>query len=531
MSQVYNLEPPTKGQVVLRTTYGDIEVELWPKEAPKAVRNFTQLCMEGYYDNSIFHRVIKDFMIQGGDPSGTGSGGESIYGKKFKNEFHSRLKFCHRGLVACANEAGKADSNSSQFFITTERCDHLDRQNTIFGRVSGDTIFTVLRMQEVEVDDHDRPVDPPTITSCEVLLPPFDDIVPRTTPEERRAKAAAVNEAKRLADVCERKQHGKRLNVLSFGDDAQEDQEDERDAANVRFRSAHETLQGDSVLEAAAVGVHDDHVAHLQERMAAEKKAQAARDKAAATTAAVGMTDASRTGDIDDEADMFAEAMRAKVQARSGTSSRAVPALAHMAAEQAPRQNEEHGTINMGHGQQSNIVGISDRNLAAHEASTFLSDHKKMVAQYKKQKLCREDREADTLSKMKIFKSKLRHARSGVEDAHATAPHAAAPHLTVAYDGKVNTTIDHKSYMPASWRIDNYLDESDDDAVETLVALATRRVLWDANDGVADPTTRNESVDDYKVVDPLLEAGKAAFNLKTQKAKKRGNQWAGRANM
>lgn len=110
--------------------------------------------------------------------------------------------------MACANEAGKADSNGSQFFITTERCDHLDRQNTIFGRVSGDTIFTVLRIQEVEVDDHDRPADPPTITSCEVLLPPFDDIVPRVTPEERRAKAAAAVEAKRLADVRERKQHG-----------------------------------------------------------------------------------------------------------------------------------------------------------------------------------------------------------------------------------------------------------------------------------------------------------------------------------
>lgn len=110
--------------------------------------------------------------------------------------------------MACANEAGKADSNGSQFFITTERCDHLDRQNTIFGRVSGDTVFTVLRIQEVEVDDHDRPADPPTITSCEVLLPPFDDIVPRITPEERRAKAAAAVEAKRLAEVRERKQHG-----------------------------------------------------------------------------------------------------------------------------------------------------------------------------------------------------------------------------------------------------------------------------------------------------------------------------------
>jgi peptidyl-prolyl cis-trans isomerase SDCCAG10 len=74
MSSVYVLEPPTKGKVVLTTTAGPLDIELWPKEAPKAVRNFVQLCMEGYYDNTIFHRIIKTFMVQGGDPTGTGTG-------------------------------------------------------------------------------------------------------------------------------------------------------------------------------------------------------------------------------------------------------------------------------------------------------------------------------------------------------------------------------------------------------------------------------------------------------------------------
>lgn len=119
--------------------------------------------------------------------------------------------------MACANEAGKADSNQSQFFITTERCDHLDRQNTIFGRVSADTIFTVLRMQEVEVDEKDRPVDdPPFIKSCEVLLPPFDDIIPRTTPEERRLKLAAAAKQKQLDEVRERKLKGKLLHRMTL---------------------------------------------------------------------------------------------------------------------------------------------------------------------------------------------------------------------------------------------------------------------------------------------------------------------------
>lgn len=78
MSTIYITEPPTKGKVLLRTTLGDVEIELWAKEAPKATRNFVQLCMEGYYDNTIFHRVIKNFIAQGGDPTGTGEGNNHI---------------------------------------------------------------------------------------------------------------------------------------------------------------------------------------------------------------------------------------------------------------------------------------------------------------------------------------------------------------------------------------------------------------------------------------------------------------------
>ncbi|KAJ0972141.1 hypothetical protein J5N97_020100 [Dioscorea zingiberensis] len=78
MSTVYTLEPPTKGKVILETTMGPIDIELWPKEAPKAIRNFVQLCLKGYYDRTIFHRVIKSFLVQGGDPTGSGIGGESL---------------------------------------------------------------------------------------------------------------------------------------------------------------------------------------------------------------------------------------------------------------------------------------------------------------------------------------------------------------------------------------------------------------------------------------------------------------------
>ena len=148
MSTVYATEPPTTGKVVLETNYGEIEVDLWTKEAPLACRNFIQLCMEGYYDQTIFHRVIKDFMVQGGDPTATGTGGESIYGEPFKDQFHSRLTFAHRGIVAMAND-GERNQNCSQFFMTVDACPWLDNKHTIFGKIQGETIFNLIKISEL----------------------------------------------------------------------------------------------------------------------------------------------------------------------------------------------------------------------------------------------------------------------------------------------------------------------------------------------------------------------------------------------
>lgn len=163
----------------MKTTAGDIDVELWSREAPLACRNFVQLCMEGYYNGTIFHRVVKGFIAQGGDPNGDGTGGESIYGKPFKDEFHTRLRFCRRGLVAMANSG--RDDNGSQFFFTLGETQELQNKHTIFGKVSGATIYNVLKMEEGEIDANERPVYPYKINKTEVLLNPFDDIVPRKT--------------------------------------------------------------------------------------------------------------------------------------------------------------------------------------------------------------------------------------------------------------------------------------------------------------------------------------------------------------
>ncbi len=118
---------------VLETTQGVIEIELRPDIAPKTVENFVTHSKNGYYDGLLFHRVIEKFMLQGGDPMGTGRGGESIWGGKFKDEFSSKAIFDKSGILAMANSG--PNTNGSQFFITTVPTYWLNGRHTIFGYV------------------------------------------------------------------------------------------------------------------------------------------------------------------------------------------------------------------------------------------------------------------------------------------------------------------------------------------------------------------------------------------------------------
>ena len=120
--------------VVIETSMGTIEVEMYRAEAPKAVENFVKLAEKGYYNGIIFHRVIDKFMIQGGDPKGNGTGGESFYGKGFEDEISPKHKFDRAGLLAMAN-TGQPMSNGSQFFITLAPTAWLNGKHTIFGEV------------------------------------------------------------------------------------------------------------------------------------------------------------------------------------------------------------------------------------------------------------------------------------------------------------------------------------------------------------------------------------------------------------
>lgn len=119
--------------VTLHTDYGDIKLELFCEQCPKSCENFLALCASDYYNGCVFHRNIKGFMLQTGDPTGTGKGGNSIWGDKFEDELSDTLKHNVRGVVSMANNG--PDSNGSQFFITYAKQPHLDLKYTIFGKV------------------------------------------------------------------------------------------------------------------------------------------------------------------------------------------------------------------------------------------------------------------------------------------------------------------------------------------------------------------------------------------------------------
>ncbi|KAI7832937.1 cyclophilin-like domain-containing protein [Kickxella alabastrina] len=143
----------TKENVTLSTSMGNITFELYWDDSPLACQNFYTLSKRGYYDNTLFHRIIQDFMIQGGDPTGTGRGGESAFGRKFEDEVN-RLKHTGAGILSMANSG--PNTNGSQFFITLKPTPHLDGKHTVFGRVSKG-MEVVRSLGLVATDASDRP--------------------------------------------------------------------------------------------------------------------------------------------------------------------------------------------------------------------------------------------------------------------------------------------------------------------------------------------------------------------------------------
>jgi len=153
-----------KTVAVIKTTMGTIEIEFYEKEAPKTVENFIGLAKKGYYNGILFHRVIDKFMIQGGDPTGSGSGGSSLWGKEFEDEVTPNLVFDKEGIVAMANRG--PNTNTSQFFITLSPQRRLDGHYSIFAKViKGQEVVRAIGKTKTK---NDRPVVPVKMLSIKI---------------------------------------------------------------------------------------------------------------------------------------------------------------------------------------------------------------------------------------------------------------------------------------------------------------------------------------------------------------------------
>ncbi|EGE07173.1 peptidyl-prolyl isomerase cwc27 [Trichophyton equinum CBS 127.97] len=232
MSAHYDTEPPPTASATLHTTVGPIHISLFARQTPLACKNFLQHCLDGYYENTTFHRVVPNFIIQGGDPTGSGSGGSSIYeypefeydprdGEKvvFKDEFHSRLRFNRRGLVGLAKS--EDGTYGSQFFITLANVERdLKNSCTMFGRVEGESIYKVASIAEAElVEGSDRPMYAVKITGCEVdQLGPFEGQL------KRRERIAVADKASEEAPVKGKKKKKAKVGkaLLSFAGDEED---------------------------------------------------------------------------------------------------------------------------------------------------------------------------------------------------------------------------------------------------------------------------------------------------------------------
>jgi len=279
MSQVYSTEPPTTGRVVLQTSHGPIDINLWCKECPTTTRLFLQLCTDGFYDGIIFHRILDDFLIQCGShrqtPSPSSSSSSSAHCteeqlqtyihlqnpipvplQKKKLELSPRIRFNHRGQVALALPLDDADASSSsdyaslaqrQFFVTLDEAPFLDAKHVIFGTVTGATIFNAIRIGKTETgeDGLGSPVDlecAPVVKEVKVDFHPFGDIV-QTRMEDVPWKAKRGEENGK-DDIKKRRKRrkGKRdLNVLSFGGEIEEEDDDENLDIGTGIHSSHDT--------------------------------------------------------------------------------------------------------------------------------------------------------------------------------------------------------------------------------------------------------------------------------------------------
>jgi len=192
-----------KGYVRLQTSLGPINLELHCDFAKKTCENFLKHCQNGYYNGTIFHRSIRHFMLQGGDPTGTGKGGQSIWGAPFKDEFFQQFSHTGRGILAMANSG--PDTNKSQFYITYRSAKHLDNKHTVFGKLVGG-MDTLDAIERIGTDNKDAPVEEIKLEKVSVFVDPFLEVEEQLKAQRQEELDKASKELEKIPAPVEIKQ-------------------------------------------------------------------------------------------------------------------------------------------------------------------------------------------------------------------------------------------------------------------------------------------------------------------------------------
>lgn len=230
MSNINNQEPQAHGLIKFKTSFGDLDIELFTKQCPKATQNFVQLCLDGFYQGSVFERVEKDFIAIGG------SHHDSLLNEQFlpyyPDEFHSRLRFNRRGLLASANT--KKDENGVKFFFTLAATPELQGKHTIFGRLKSDSVYSIVDLNDVQVDEDFRPYSEQMITEVIVIENPWPNLKPDSknveyinSRREKNTKEKAHDDELVYDPLLKPKSDLAKIKKLSFGEDSEDEDEDE----------------------------------------------------------------------------------------------------------------------------------------------------------------------------------------------------------------------------------------------------------------------------------------------------------------
>ena len=275
MSQVYATEPKTEGRVIFDTTHGPLEIQLWSRECPQTTRFFLQLCLDGYYNGMVFHRIVPNFLVQTGAIRSDGeSSTETNPSNGFDNyrrqvqadsaldrrryEVNSRIRFNHRGQVAMALTVTSDDAEDfpimqPQFFITLDDANNLDGSHVIFGTIQGPTVFNALRIGRTDVDEEtNQPTTmehAPRIQSCKIVENPIHkDLLPSPS---SICPWSGMSGGKKTKEDEKKKKRSKRKavnnkNLLSFADDFDDDEEN-----GGGMKSSHDVIQSSTLLKEA----------------------------------------------------------------------------------------------------------------------------------------------------------------------------------------------------------------------------------------------------------------------------------------